>query len=500
MTSYIILDSQTQSGYVFVHVSIIVWSRQLDWALRTPQQSFVDQNQISESSTNFDFFILHVYSDHYIYFIARLWYARLKKHSHSLSESRFRNFKSDLRIVTIIQHSNHLSASRTLHNHIYLSSKSAFVLCLDDSFNNISSHNFTSQNTQSIFNIYIIISIEESFEILIYFLANRSSFFAMNIYDSRIKRENRLRSFDNVKDWFSKIFTFEKLVVAEFFQNKYDLIECCECHIIWRKTILINQKSDHNFFCELIQEIEQKTERVKRKTERIKETQKRKKEKIQKQIEFEIFVKIRVKKRIESIKQKIKQIIKKKTSKSTSIFIDIDIFDSTLICDILKFDLYSKMINFLQHFQQIQNQNLYLKSDVLDLLFKCFRDFVFAWFNSQSNFIIIQKFDRDLACAFSTISFEFIAKSSIFTSNFSSQYHLCVECFVQFSSMTRLLEHTKQINCSKMICKHCEQDFNFKNKLHEHIREQHIQKSNLRISTSEFMYKIKKKYYDTRSN
>ena len=98
----------------------------------------------------------------------------------------------------------------------------------------------------------------------------------MNIYDSRIKRESRLRSFDNVKDWFSKISTFEKLVVAEFFQNEYELIECCECHITWHKIILI-KKSVHKRFCELIKEIEQKTERVRRKAERIKKTQKQKK-------------------------------------------------------------------------------------------------------------------------------------------------------------------------------------------------------------------------------
>ena len=71
---------------------------------------------------------------------------------------------------------------------------------------------------------------------------------------------------------------------------------------------------------------------------------------------------------IEQIQQKIQ------LSKLT--FKDIDIFDFTLICDILKFDLYNKMINFLQNFQQIQHQ--YLKSNVLDLLFKYFRKFAFA--------------------------------------------------------------------------------------------------------------------------
>ena len=63
-------------------------------------------------------------------------------------------------------------------------------------------------------------------------------------------------------------------------------------------------------------------------------------------------------------------------AKSTSNFSSIDIFDSTFVCDILKFDLYSKMLKFLQHFQQIQHQ--YRKSNVFDLLFKCFRNFVFA--------------------------------------------------------------------------------------------------------------------------
>ena len=128
----------------------------------------------------------------------------------------------------------------------------------------------------------------------------------MNNYDSSIKRESRLRFFDNVKDWSSKASTLEKLIVAEFFHNKYELIECCECHITWHKITLIKKKSDHEFFYELIEKLEQKIERVKRKAERIEKVQKRKKKKVQKQIEFEILVKVRVKKRIESIKQKVK--------------------------------------------------------------------------------------------------------------------------------------------------------------------------------------------------
>ena len=128
----------------------------------------------------------------------------------------------------------------------------------------------------------------------------------MNNYDFSIKRESRLRSFDNVKDWSSKASTFEELIVAKFFHNKYELIECCECHITWHKITLIKKKSDHEFSCELIEELEQKIERVKRRAERIEKAQERKKKKAQKQIEFEALVEVRVKKRIESIRQKVK--------------------------------------------------------------------------------------------------------------------------------------------------------------------------------------------------
>ena len=137
----------------------------------------------------------------------------------------------------------------------------------------------------------------------------------MNKYDSSIKRESRLRFFDNVKNWLSTVFLFEKLIVIEFFQNEYELIECCECHIIWHKIILIKKKFVHKFSCELIKKIEQKIERVKRKTERIKKVQKQKKtqsteQKIQKQTQREIKltecqIKWKTKKRAELIEQEI---------------------------------------------------------------------------------------------------------------------------------------------------------------------------------------------------
>ncbi|KAG6990992.1 hypothetical protein G7Y79_00059g091770 [Physcia stellaris] len=182
---------------------------------------------------------------------------------------------------------------------------------------------------------------------------------------------------------------------------------------------------------------------------------------------------------------------------------DIGIFDPTLICDIQEFDLYSQVTGFLQHLERQQSQHQYRKSDVLALLPKCLRGPAFVWFNSQSSFTTIQDFGRGLACAFPTTSLEPAPKtpnqsSTTPASHPPPQYHSCVECSAQFSSLSRLLEHTKQENaCSRAVCKHCEQGFNSKNKLHEHIREQHTQKSNtnsnLRSPTPESMYKTKEK-------
>ena len=278
---------------------------------------------------------------------------------------------------------------------------------------------------------------------------------------SSIAYKERLASLHNWEWFFSNDSIKEDMIVAEFRSTEYECIaECTHCWLMLFDDDCKDSLTKHlrkSFHCSLAIQFEKKTSEV-----------------------------------IKRAKLKVIEV-----AKSTSTLVNIDIFDSTLMRDIEEFDLYSKMLKYLQHLQQIQHQ--YRKSDVLDLLFKCLRNSAFKWFNSQSSFIIIQNFDKDLICAFFTISLEFTSKSFISShvSHSSPQYHLCVECFAQFSSMIRLLEHIKQVSCSKVICKHCEQDFNFKNKLHEHIREQHTQKSNinsnLRFSSSEFTYKIKKK-------
>ena len=332
------------------------------------------------------------------------------------------------------------------------------------------------QNIQSIHNIYIIIFIRESFEIMSIYLANRS---------------------------FSSAFAIRRMY-------------CSICHVDLSTDITNNLLQEHcnEFNLCLIAVLKEQIKKYARKREHIEQIVRKrakKKEQAQKKIELirqkaqkradlevskvEI---LKIKQRLNELRERRAQKETFEVAKSTSTSRDIDIFDSTLICDIQKFQLYNQVTSFLQHFEQRRHQ--YRKSNILNLLFECLRDFAFAWFKTQSTFIFEFAFNTILINTFLiSIKFETILSTSSIVLNISSssQYHSCVECFAQFFSIIRFLEHIKQVSCSKVICKHCEQNFNFKNKFHEHIREQHIQKSNiksnLRFLTSDFTYKIKKK-------
>ena len=87
---------------------------------------------------------------------------------------------------------------------------------------------------------------------------------------------------------------------------------------------------------------------------------------------------LKIKQRLQNLRQRRIQRKIIEIAKSISTFRDIDIFDSTFICDIQKFELYNQVTNFLQHFERQQNQHQYRKSDVLALLSKYFRKFAFA--------------------------------------------------------------------------------------------------------------------------
>ena len=179
--------------------------------------------------------------------------------------------------------------------------------------------------------------------------------------------------------------------------------------------------------------------------------------------------------------------LEKKTSeiiveivKFTFVVANIDYFDSTLLCDIQEFNLFREIAKFLQQFRQ--NQHQYRESNLLTLLLECFRDSALIWYRQQ-NELEIEIVKQNLNEWLEVLITAFFTKSSkfeIFTSNssvsrFSSQYHFCLNCFVFFSSLIRLLQHNQSI-CKKIVCKHCEKIFDSKNKFHEHIRQHHATK------------------------
>ena len=159
--------------------------------------------------------------------------------------------------------------------------------------------------------------------------------------------------------------------------------------------------------------------------------------------------------------------------------VDIEYFDSILLCDIQKFDLHHETIIFCQHLQSIRAN--YREIDLVELLNNCLRDSALTWYKKQNEIVKnLNEWLEILIIAFSAKSF---AKFEIqtFASNatslliFSSQYHSCLNCFAFFSSLTRLLQHI-QIACRKVVCKQCEKTFDSKNKFHEHIRQHHATK------------------------
>ena len=175
-----------------------------------------------------------------------------------------------------------------------------------------------------------------------------------------------------------------------------------------------------------------------------------------------------------------------KNAKSTSKFQNIDIFDSTS-CNESKFELYNEIANFLQNFQQRQHQ--YRKSNLLNLLSKCFCDFAFEWFKFQSEFTSLKRFNTILTKTF------FFAKT--FSRRVSSK-----RLNFQLNALdivSKSIENTSnfEITNVRVICKLCKQNFNFNNELYEHIRDHEILKfvenSHFSIDTINLICEIEKK-------
>ena len=83
------------------------------------------------------------------------------------------------------------------------------------------------------------------------------------------------------------------------------------------------------------------------------------------------------------LKVELKKIETLEVSKFTSIAVDIDYFDSTLLCDIRKFSLFCEIANFVQQIRQCQHQ--YRESDLLTLLLELLRDSALIWYKQQQN-------------------------------------------------------------------------------------------------------------------
>ena len=150
---------------------------------------------------------------------------------------------------------------------------------------------------------------------------------------------------------------------------------------------------------------------------------------------------------------------------------DIGFFDSTLVLDLPEFHLFNTSISF---FQNLDAAAQYKEDSVLGVLAKCLRDPASTWFKTQLDFISLNSFKTALAVAFSASQAP-SPTSSEPASHSSLQYHSCPKCNAQFSSTSRLLQHTQK-DCFKLACKHCEESFNSNNKLHEHVRLKYTQR------------------------
>ena len=208
----------------------------------------------------------------------------------------------------------------------------------------------------------------------------------------------------------------------------------------------------------------------------------------QKQRELKSIAQKRAKRKARKIAKRIELKIIKKT-KQTSKFQDIDIFDSALTNDTLEFELYSEIALFLQHFERCQH--LYRTSDLLNLLSKCLCDFASEWFKTQSEFILLKRFNKILAKAF------FFAKTSFKrVASRESNFQLCT--FVAISTQMKNASNQKII---QMICKRCKKNLNFNEKLYEHIRNHEILKlvknSFLSINAANLVCEIEKKSFVT---
>ena len=204
------------------------------------------------------------------------------------------------------------------------------------------------------------------------------------------------------------------------------------------------------------------------------------------------FIKEHFQRSFECSKAKTVVVAVKKTAeaaKSDACFRNINFFDFTMQINLWKkFRISVFSASFLQHLIEIIVN--YREKSVIKILFQCLRDSVLQWLKNQHKFISL----NDFKIIMTKIFLELVVNFDSVIIDFSPQkYHRCLECDVQFSSISRFLIHAQK-NCNKIYtCKHCEKIFTSNNKFHEHVRLHYIKK-NYNNKT------LKQRFVEERSN
>ena len=102
------------------------------------------------------------------------------------------------------------------------------------------------------------------------------------------------------------------------------------------------------------------------------------------------------------ISKQRKREIQKQTKLKATIFAFstyFDFFNSIVIHDDSKWNIFSEFTDILQRFQQFQF--LHRESNLFDLLHDCLMSFALNWFKNQSKFISLHDFSITLTNAFS---------------------------------------------------------------------------------------------------
>ena len=156
--------------------------------------------------------------------------------------------------------------------------------------------------------------------------------------------------------------------------------------------------------------------------------------------------------------------------------------------DLPEFHLFSTSTSFIEELDATALK--YQATSILAALATCLRGPAFKWLKEQPEFSSLTSFKTALAAAFPPPQESPDTSPSSETAPHPPPvYHSCPECNAQFSSISRLLQHTQK-NCFNLACKHCEESFNSNNKLHEHVRLRHSQKSSTKSIASSSTHSV----------